>query len=447
LRALFLIDGEHYPPVVLDAMQSVRDSLGAEGVAAAFLGGTEKLKEGTDYGVPLVTGEDPASAVQRALSEHAVDVVVDLSDEPVVGYRERMRIASLALAAGARYLGSDFELRPPELHAISTKPALAVVGTGKRVGKTAVSGYLARLLAREGFDPGVVSMGRGGPPHPEVIEGHRLEVGSEYLLEALERGSHAASDYYETAALSRVTTVGCRRCGGGLAGEPFASNVLEGARIANTLDTGVTLFDGSGAAMPPVEVERRVLVAGAHQDPEYITGFLGAYRLYVSDLLLLTMSEEPMAGEEKVAGIVEGVREVKPDLAVIPVVFRPRPVGEIEGLRVGYVSTAPPAVLDKLAQHLEERYGCEVVATSGNLSDRKRLGEDLDAMAGAEAYLTEIKAAAVDVVTRRGAEEGKPVFYCDNDPVGERLDEELLRVAREAVAASEGAGRSGAAGV
>jgi cyclic 2,3-diphosphoglycerate synthase len=447
LRALFLIDGEHYPPVVLDAMQSVRDSLGAEGVAAAFLGGTEKLKEGTDYGVPLVTGEDPASAVQKALSEHTVDVVVDLSDEPVVGYRERMRIASLALAAGARYLGSDFELRPPEFREVSTKPALAVVGTGKRVGKTAVSGYLARLLAREGFDPGVVSMGRGGPPRPEVIEGHKLEVGSEYLLEALERGSHAASDYYETAALSRVTTVGCRRCGGGLAGEPFVSNVLEGARIANTLDTGVTLFDGSGAAMPPVEVERRVLVAGAHQDPEYITGFLGAYRLYVSDLLLLTMSEEPMASEEKVASIVEGVREVKPDLAVIPVVFRPRPVGEIEGLRVAYVSTAPPAVLDKLARHLEERYGCEVVATSGNLSDRKRLGEDLDAMAEADVYLTEIKAAAVDVVTRRGAEEGKPVFYCDNDPVGEGLDEELLRVAREAVSMSGSAGRSGAAGV
>ena len=312
MRALFLIDGEHYPPVVLDAMRSVRDSLGAEGVAAAFLGGTEKLKEGTDYGLPLVTGEDPASAVQKALSEYTVDVVVDLSDEPVVGYRERMRIASLVLAAGARYLGSDFELRPPELHAISTKPALAVVGTGKRVGKTAVSGYLARLLARKGFDPGVVSMGRGGPPRPEVIEGHKLEVGSEYLLEALERGSHAASDYYETAALSRVTTVGCRRCGGGLAGEPFVSNVLEGARIANSLETGVTLFDGSGAAMPPVEVERRVLVAGAHQDPEYITGFLGAYRLYVSDLLLLTMSEEPMAGEEKVAGIIEDVLKLKP---------------------------------------------------------------------------------------------------------------------------------------
>ena len=434
MRALFLIDGEHYPPVVLDAMQSVEQSLDAKGVAAAFLGGTEKIKGGTDYGVPLVKGGDPVSAVERALSEYDVDVVVDLSDEPVIGYRERMRIASLALYAGARYLGSDFELKPPDLRPVSTKPSLAVIGTGKRVGKTAVSGYLARLLSSEGFDPGVVSMGRGGPPHPEVIEGRKLEVGSEYLLEALARGAHAASDYYETAALSRVTTVGCRRCGGGLAGQPFVSNVVEGARIANDLDTLVTVFDGSGAAMPPVEVERRVLVAGAHQDPDYIIGFLGTYRLLLSDLVLLTMSEEPMATPEKVDYLEKAIADVRPELPVIPTVFRPRPVGDLEGIKIGYVSTAPPAVLDKLGRHLEEHYGCEVVAASGNLSDRTRLAEDLDAMSGAEAYLTEIKAAAVDVVTRRGSEEGKPVLYCDNDPVGDGLDQRLLGLAREAVA-------------
>ena len=194
MRTLFLIDGEHYPPVVLDAIKSVEDASGARGVAAAFLGGTEKLKEGADYGVPLVKAERAVSAVEKALKEHAVDLVVDLSDEPIVGYRERMRIASLALAAGARYTGSDFDLRPPEYHAVSMKPSLAVIGTGKRVGKTAVSGYLARLLAENGFTPGVVSMGRGGPPEPEVVEGHKMEVGSEYLLLALERGAHAASD-------------------------------------------------------------------------------------------------------------------------------------------------------------------------------------------------------------------------------------------------------------
>ena len=438
MRALFLIDGEHYPPVVLDAMRRIREKLGVEGVAAAFLGGTEKLKEGTDYGVPLVKDSSAVAAVEKALGEHEVEVVVDLSDEPVVGYRERMRIASLALAAGARYVGSDFEFRPTELHDISEKPSLAVIGTGKRVGKTAISGYLARLLAREGFDPGVVSMGRGGPPEPEVIEGHKLTVGSDYLLEALERGAHAASDYYETAALSRVTTIGCRRCGGGLSGEPFISNVLEGARIANTLDTGITVFDGSGAAIPPVAVDRRILVAGANQDPEYITGFLGAYRVLISDLLLLAMSEEPLAGDEKVRGIVEATRKLKPGIEVIPTVFRPRPVDEVRGLRVAYLSTAPPQVLEKLSGHLEERHGCEVVGASGNLSDRRRLAYDLDGMREAEAYLTEIKAAAVDVVTRRGAKEGKPVLYCDNDPIGDGLDEALLRSAREAVAASGG---------
>ncbi|HZG63387.1 MAG TPA: 2,3-diphosphoglycerate synthetase, partial [Rubrobacteraceae bacterium] len=353
MRALFLIDGEHYPPVVLDAMKSVEKSLQIRGVAAVFLGGTEKLKEGTDYGLPLVRGEDPVSAVERALREYEVEVVVDLSDEPVVGYRERMRIASLVLATGTRYRGSDFDLWPPEYHDVSTKPSLAVIGTGKRVGKTAVSGYLARLLARNGFAPGVVSMGRGGPAEPEVIRGDHMEVGSGYLLEALKKGAHAASDCYETAALSRVVTVGCRRCGGGLAGEPFVSNVLEGASLANTLETGMTLFDGSGAAVPPVAVGGRVLVAGANQDPEYISGFLGAYRLLVSDLLLLTMSEEPMADAQRVERLVEEVRGIKPDMRIIPAVFRPRPVGEIRGLKIAYVSTAPGAILEILARYLE----------------------------------------------------------------------------------------------
>ena len=445
MRAIFLIDGEHYPPVVLDAMRSIRSSMGLSLVAAAFLGGTEKLKDGTDYGVPLVHGENPVSAVGNALREYpGIEIVVDLSDEPVVGYRERMRIASLVLAAGARYMGSDFELSPPGYHRVSTKPSLAVIGTGKRVGKTAVSGYMARLLSRNGFDPCVVSMGRGGPAEPKVIEGHKMNVGSDFLLEALEKGAHAASDSYETAALSRVVTVGCRRCGGGLSGEPFVSNVLEGAEVANGLQTHLTLFDGSGAAVPPVEVEGRVLVAGAHQDPEYISGFLGAYRLLVSDLLLLTMSEEPMADDARVKAIVEAVGEVRPDLPILPTVFRPRPVGEVRGLRVAYVSTAPPAVLPKLAGHLEERYGCEVVASSGNLSDRRALAHDLEATRNLpfDAYLTEIKAAAIDVVTRRGAEEGRPVLYCDNDPVpaggGEALlDAALLALARDAISRFE----------
>jgi cyclic 2,3-diphosphoglycerate synthetase len=61
-----------------------------------------------------------------------------------------------------------------------------------------------------------------------------------------------------------------------------------------------------------------------------------------------------------------------------------------------------------------------------------------------EAYLTEIKAAAVDVVTRRGAAEGRPVFYCDNEPVAvagheDLLDEAFLGLTGKAVASFESA--------
>ena len=135
-----------------------------------------------------------------------------------------------------------------------------------------------------------------------------------------------------------------------------------------------------------------------------------------------------MADATRVQAIVEAVGEVRPDLPILPTVFRPRPVGEVRGLRVAYVSTAPAAVLPKLAGHLEERYGCKVVASSGNLSDRRALARDLEATRNLafDAYLTEIKAAAIDVVTRRGSEEGRPVLYCDNDPVPAGGGEALL---------------------
>ena len=170
----------------------------------------------------------------------------------------------------------------------------------------------------------------------------------------------------------------------------------------------------------------------------------------ISDLVHLTMSEEPMADAERVREVVKAIGEVRQELTVLPTVIMPRPVGAVGGLRVHYVSTAPPAVLPKLARHLEDRYGCEVVASSGNLSDRRALARDLEASRGLafDAYLTEIKAAAIDVVTRRGAEEGRPVLYCDNDPVpvdgrASVLDRALLTLAREAIVRFGDAGAKG----
>jgi cyclic 2,3-diphosphoglycerate synthetase len=256
-RCLALIDGEHYAPVVRDALAALPYDV----AAAVMLGGTEKLRGGEDYGVPLLDDLD------EALAAHRPDLVYDLSDEPVLGPRERMRLASRALAAGVAYVGSDFRFDPPRLESFEL-PSIGIVGTGKRVGKTGVSGHAARLWAEE-HDVVVVAMGRGGPAEPVVAE---TPPTLDDLLELSRRGGHAASDYLEVAALARVPTIGCRRAGGGLAGAVVASNVLEGARLAAERRPDLVVFEGSGAALPPVETSVRMLVANAAQPPEVVAG-------------------------------------------------------------------------------------------------------------------------------------------------------------------------------
>src|SRR5215210_4050551 len=271
-RALVVADGEHYAPVVRDAVAALPHE-----VAAVWLaGGTEKLRGGEDYGAPVV------DELEAAIAELEPELVVDLSDEPVLGPRERLRLASRVLALGLPYEGTDFRFDPPA-YAPFPLPSLSVVGTGKRVGKTAVTGHAARLLSRD-RDLVVVAMGRGGPPEPEVCEAPPT---LERLLELSRGGRHAASDYLETAALAGVVTIGCRRCGGGLAGAPGDSNVLAGAALAAGREPDVVVFDGSGAAIPPVEVGARVLVTGSAQR-DVATGYLNSYRILVSDLVVLT---------------------------------------------------------------------------------------------------------------------------------------------------------------
>jgi cyclic 2,3-diphosphoglycerate synthetase len=376
VKAVAVIDGEHYPDVVKDALAE----LPYEFVGAVLAGGTEKLRDGgADYGVPLV----------QELDGHGAEVVVDLSDEPVLGPRERFRWASRALALGLPYVGPDFRLEPPAFEPFPL-PSIAVIGTGKRIGKTAMTGYVARLLSRD-RDVVVVAMGRGGPRRPEMAE---LRPTVDDLLELSRAGRHAASDYLETAALAGVVTVGCRRAGGGLAGAVFASNVREGARLAAERNPDLVVFDGSGAAVPPVAVDRRILVTGDRQD---LDAGLNAYRVLISDLVVLTSGGDDLKA---------AVRELK-DVPVVRAELRLHPVEPIDGRRVAVFTTGPAPV-----DHLQ----ADVVAVSRNLADRRALHEDLRGLE-ADVYLVEIKAAAIDVVAEAARERGVEVVFADNDVV------------------------------
>jgi cyclic 2,3-diphosphoglycerate synthase len=381
-RALVLIDGEHYAPVVRDALAA----LPYEVVGALFVGGEEKVRGDDDYGVPLVEALDSVEA----------DVVVDLSDEPVLGPRERMLWASRALALRLPYVGADFRFDPPPLHPVVT-PSLAVIGLGKRIGKTAVAGHVARVLAGDRRVV-VVAMGRGGPAEPELVEAPPT---LDDLLALSRSGRHAASDHLEAAALAGVPAIGCRRAGGGLAGAPFESNVLEGAQLAAQLDPELLVLDGSGAALPPVEVDARILVTNGGHDPR---AGLNAYRVLLADVVVDT------GGADR-----EAIRSIS-DVPVVAARLRLRPAEPLRGRRTA-VFTTGPAPTDEL--------DAEVVHVSRNLARRDALQQEL-AGVDADVYLVELKAAAVDLVAETALARGAAVVLAANDVVSDELDDRVL---------------------
>jgi cyclic 2,3-diphosphoglycerate synthetase len=419
-RVVAIVDGEHYPPVVRAALEEIEDFV----VAAVLVGGIEKLRgDDQGYGVPL------EQSVEVAVERHQPDVVLDLSDEPVLGPPERLELAGRVLALGVPYEGPDFRFDPPRAEPVSV-PTLAVIGTGKRVGKTAVTGHVARRLAATRRVV-VVAMGRGGPPDPEVVF---VRPTVDALLELSRGGRHAASDHLETAVVAGVTTVGARRCGGGLAGAVPVSNVLEGVSVASGLGAELVVLDGSGAALPPVAAGRRLLVVSASQPVEVAAGYLNTYRARISDLVVVTMAEEDSPHEQ----LAEALRpHLRPWTPLIRTVLRPRPLEPVSGERVAFFCTAPATQHARLASHLEEAHGASVSLVSGNLADRGRLREDV-AAADADVFVVELKAAAVDVVVEEATRRGVRVVIAANDVVslpGEApLDAELDRLAAEAVA-------------
>jgi cyclic 2,3-diphosphoglycerate synthetase len=389
-----LVDGEHHPSATREALEG----LGRELAGVVFCGGEEKLPPGPldrHYGRPVETDVEPAMA---RLAPGA-SAVVDLADEPVLHAGRRLRLAALALHLGLAYEAPGMRLEPPPYERVPFEgPKLAVIGTGKRTGKTAVAGHWARLLAGGDRDAVVVCMGRGGPPEPRVA---RAGIRLEELLAIAERGEHAASDYLEGAALAGVTTVGCRRVGGGPAGEPAESNVAAGAAVAASLAPEAIIFEGSGSAIPPVAVDRTVCVAGAGPEDPF-----REYRLLRAQLVLVAEgADAPRTGE------------------TLRFALRAEPVEPVpEGARVALFTTGPA-----------EPEGVEPVVRSRNLSRRGALVRDLERAAAerCDLYLTELKAAAIDTVAVRARTQGARVAFVRNRPVGldGDLDAALLRLA------------------
>jgi cyclic 2,3-diphosphoglycerate synthetase len=389
-----LIDGEHHPAAVRDALA------GLDLAGVVFCGGEEKLGPGPleeHYGMPVET--DPEEALRRLAP--GADTVVDLADEPVVPARRRLRLAALALSLGLAYEAPGARLEPPRYEPVDFDgPTLAVIATGKRTGKTAVAGHWAGLLRDAGVDPVIVCMGRGGPAEPLLAE---PAPSLDELIAIADSGSHAASDYLEDALIAGVRTVGCRRVGGGFAGQPFDSNVPAGAALAASLAPGAIVLEGSGACIPPVEVDRTVCVVGPGAEEP-----LADYRLLRADLVLAA------AGVAAPSGALRF--ELRPEPA------EPLP----EGARVALFTTGA-----------ESCEGVEPELVSTNLARRDALAADLERAEGCDVYLTELKAAAIDTVALAARRRRVALVFVRNRPVGldEDLDAALVKLYEDAASA------------
>jgi cyclic 2,3-diphosphoglycerate synthetase len=166
-----------------------------------------------------------------------------------------------------------------------------------------------------------------------------------------------------------------------MAGAPFASNVLEGARLAASLEPDAVVFDGSGASIPPIATTARILVAHDRSG-------LNAYRALISDIVLTPGKDFTL---------------------------RLRPSEPLEGRVAVFTTGAAPT------EHLD----ADVVHVSRNLARRDLLVAELAGI-DADTYLVEVKAAAIDVVAEHAVAQGARIVLAENEVVADGLDERIL---------------------
>jgi len=418
-RMVALIDGEHYPQVTNDAIRKLKKEFCGTIAGIIFLGGTEKISSGKfsdffDYDIFVV--KDILQDFLSALDKFKPDIVFDLSDQPVVNHDIRMKIASFCFYKKASYMGTDFFFENPSDRMKLDVPSISVIGTGKRIGKTAISAFIAQAYKKKGLDVIVVAMGRGGPQKPQLLKGSELEITPRFLLSLSKKGLHASSDYIEDALMSKITTIGCRRCGGGFGGKVFLSNVTEGAKLASSLKPDLIIMEGSGASLPDVDTDSYICVIGADQKWDEIVGYLGIYRIMISQTIILTMCEKPIADFENIEILLNNIREINPSASVFLSIFRPYPLGELGGKKVVVGMTAKSMMQEKIKNYLEKKYKCTITGMTFSLSDRPKLYNEIEKFGDFDVFLSELKAAAVDVITDYSVKHNKEVAYMNNVP-------------------------------
>jgi cyclic 2,3-diphosphoglycerate synthase len=166
--------------------------------------------------------------------------------------------------------------------------------------------------------------------------------------------------------------------------------------------------------------------------------YLGPLRLMRSQLVVMFGASQLEPAERE--ALVDRLAEWVPRDSIALCDMEPEPAQEVpRGAQVACFTTATPDAEARQREVLARR-GVDLRRWSGNLARRRDLERDVEAALrdGCDVFLTELKAAAVEIVATRAVQEGAQVVFLRNRPVsvaGESIDDRLLRLADTGVAA------------
>jgi hypothetical protein len=160
---LALIDGDHHPSAVRDALAHLGERLDVR--AALFCGGREKLTPDVlsaparHYGVDVTVGSDLAAMLREMTARfEGVTAVVDLADDPALGAACKLELACTALT-------SDCAISEPTSSCGRPRPSRST-SPGRRT-RSSVPGNAPARRPSAAIGPGcfaIVASGRCSSP-------------------------------------------------------------------------------------------------------------------------------------------------------------------------------------------------------------------------------------------------------------------------------------------
>src|SRR5919198_1322369 len=186
------------------------------------------------------------------------------------------------------------------------------------------------------------------------------------------------------------------------------------AGAAEAWPAGTLILEASGATVPPIPWDAGILATPATLPAEFLEGYMGPFRILLSDLVVVTMTTGLEFGPGNLFALTSTVKRLHEGAHIAVTDFQPAPLGDVWGKAVYFATTAPRDAAERQATHLREAHGCRVVGVTDRLADRAALARDLASAGEYDVLLTELKAAAVDVAAAAATERGAEGGFVDN---------------------------------